>query len=197
MPLNSKKAEQIIPYLSWIRFSVDAGTPETYSEVHGTKKEDFQKALRNIEYSVKLKQENNLPVTIGVQVLLTNKSLNEIHQLAQIVKEIDADNIQIKPYSHHPASKNDLSFDFNEAEKIREKLENLSDKNFQVIYRTKTIERLYNGRDYTAWNGKKRKDVLEKINQTGIDNCRLGCRLDTINLYLERLKNPKEHDNFI
>ncbi|GAF86255.1 unnamed protein product, partial [marine sediment metagenome] len=47
------------------------------------------------------------------------------------------------------------------------------------------------------WEGEKRKEVLKKIRIRGCEDCRKGCRLDVINKYLHRLKNPLEHDNFI
>jgi radical SAM protein with 4Fe4S-binding SPASM domain len=238
VPFTDKKAEQCMPYLSWIRFSVDAGTPETYAKIHGTKKGDFEKVLNNIKYAVNLKSKNNLNTTIGVQALLTNKSLDELSLLARTIKNIGVDNLQIKPYSHHPASKNDLRFDYNEAEKLRVELEGLNNQNFQVIYRTQTIKRLFQERDYKEcyglpfftlidskgnvlpcnlfynnqefsygnlyknsfseiWNGEKRKKVIQNIKSGGINDCRLGCRLDASNRYLERLKNPHPHDNFI
>ena len=45
--------------------------------------------------------------------------------------------------------------------------------------------------------GEKRKKVIKKIKEKGIDKCRSGCRLDPINQYLARLKNPHPHENFI
>jgi len=235
---NKEEAERILPYLSWIRFSLDAGTQETYSQIHGTRKEDFSKVIENISYASEIKRKNNYPIVIGVQSLLTNKSLGELEMLAKKVRDIGADNLQIKPYSHHPSSKNDLSFNYEEAEKIRPVLESLSEGKFQIIYRTNTIQRLQTCREYDQchglpffslidargevipcnlfygnkeftygninqelfsdiWTSERRKQVIEKINQKGIDDCRKGCRLDVINRYLERLKNPQAHDNFI
>jgi MoaA/NifB/PqqE/SkfB family radical SAM enzyme len=238
IPFTKEKADKTLPYLSWIRFSVDAGTPETYAEIHGTKKEDFSRLVNNLKYAVEIKRKNNLSAVIGVQALLTNKSINEIKSLAELVKEIGVDNIQIKPYSHHPASKNDLRFDFAQAERIREEIESLNDENFQVAYRTQTIKRLQNNRCYEQchglpffslldahgnvipcnlfynnpefyygninnqlfseiWTGERRKEIIQKIKNKGIDECRAGCRLDAINRYLEELKNLGGHNKFI
>jgi radical SAM protein with 4Fe4S-binding SPASM domain len=235
---DEKKANDILPYLSWLRFSLDAGTKETYSQLHGTKEKDFEKVLSNIEYSAKLKKEKRYPVTIGVQALVTNLNLNELVPLAKKLKYLGADNLQIKPYSHHPSSKNNLSFDYTKAEKIREELESISDKNFEIIYRSRTIERVCQDRDYNKcyglpffalidsegdvlpcnllhgnrefiygnlydnllselWKGEQRKEVLKKIEEKGISSCRKACRLDPINKYLHRIKNPELHDNFI
>ena len=48
------------------------------------------------------------------------------------------------------------------------------------------------------WNGSRRKEIAEKINEFDINKiCREACRLDEINRYLDELKNPGEHVNFI
>jgi GTP 3',8-cyclase len=47
------------------------------------------------------------------------------------------------------------------------------------------------------WKGNKRKEVIKRIKEKGIETCRKGCRLDVINRYLDRLKFPELHDNFI
>ncbi|MDO8517080.1 MAG: radical SAM protein [Nanoarchaeota archaeon] len=238
IPFIKEKAEELLPYFSWLRFSVDAGTAKTYSELHGTNEKDFERIMKNIGDATEIKRKNNYQATIGVQALLTNKSLNELVNLAKTIKELGADNIQIKPYSHHPASRNDLRFNYFDAENIRPELIALSDDKFQVIYRTQTINRLCGERDYKEchglpfftlidahanvlpcnlfynnpeftygnlnekkfseiWKSEKRQEVINKITEKGIEDCRLGCRLDVINRYLGRLKDPHPHDNFI
>lgn len=48
------------------------------------------------------------------------------------------------------------------------------------------------------WNGQKRKDVVESLRKLDINKvCREACRLDNINIYLDELKHPGEHVNFI
>lgn len=48
------------------------------------------------------------------------------------------------------------------------------------------------------WNSERRREVIEKINKLNINGeCREGCRLDEINKYLNELKNPGLHVNFI
>lgn len=56
---------------------------------------------------------------------------------------------------------------------------------------------IYEKKFSEIWKGNRRKNVLKKIIKRGISDCKKGCRLDSINNYLYRLKNPKEHDNFI
>lgn len=48
------------------------------------------------------------------------------------------------------------------------------------------------------WNGQQRKKVVEALRKLDINKvCREACRLDNINIYLDELKNPGEHVNFI
>ena len=48
------------------------------------------------------------------------------------------------------------------------------------------------------WEGHRRKEVTDRLNGLDINKvCRDACRLDEINKYLDSLKNPGEHVNFI
>ena len=48
------------------------------------------------------------------------------------------------------------------------------------------------------WEGDKRRESHNYVkNELDIKNCRVNCRMDEVNRYLFRLKNPQEHDNFI
>ena len=48
------------------------------------------------------------------------------------------------------------------------------------------------------WEGEKRKESYKYImNELDINDCRVNCRMDEVNRYLWRLKNPENHDNFI
>jgi radical SAM protein with 4Fe4S-binding SPASM domain len=48
------------------------------------------------------------------------------------------------------------------------------------------------------WEGEKRKKSYKYImDELDINDCRVNCRMDEVNRYLDRLQNPQEHDNFI
>jgi len=53
--LSLDLAKSILPNLSWIRFSVNAGTKENYAAIHGCQEESFQTVLDNIQTCVDLK----------------------------------------------------------------------------------------------------------------------------------------------
>ena len=49
-----------------------------------------------------------------------------------------------------------------------------------------------------VWKSQKRlKSITYVKEKHDISGCRANCRMDEINGYLWRLKNPYEHDNFI
>ncbi len=48
------------------------------------------------------------------------------------------------------------------------------------------------------WEGQKRQEAIRKLNTLDINEvCREACRLDEMNRYLDELKHPGEHVNFI
>ncbi len=231
---TKEKMEQCLPNLSWIRFSINAGSPKTYSLIHRTRLTDFEKVIENIKQAVRFRNENGLKTTISTQLVMLPKNIKEIEKLAKTLKEIGADNLQLKPYSHHPNTKNLFFLKKSKYDKM-EKMKRLNSDNFEILFRKATIKRLKEGITYPKcyglsfftlidskgnvfpcnrfynnekfnygniyqqrfsdiWHGKKRKEILKKIKTA---ECGKGCRLDVINKYLKRLKNPHPHDNFI
>ena len=200
---------------------------------------EFKYKLKiNLENTIKFRNEKNLETIIGTQFLALSQNIYESPKLARILKKIGVDNLQIKPYSHHPESSNDFSMNQNNYYELDKRLEEFNSDNFKVLFREKTIKRLEEGITYKEcyglpffalidskgnilpcnlfygkdnfsygnlnentfseiWESKKRKEVIKKIKEKGIENCRVGCRLDPINKYLNRLSNPQNHDNFI
>ena len=151
--LSPQKAELILPHLSWIRFSVNAGEADLYAHIHGIRSDDFERVMKNIEYAVKVKRDRNLDIDIGVQALMIPESIPSIQVLAQRVKAIGVDNFQVKPYSKHPQSKNDFIVDdvvYNDLEKILTPFESPS---FKVFFRKHTIHRMQTGSGYRHCHG--------------------------------------------
>lgn len=149
---TKEKMEQCLPNLSWIRFSINGGSPESYSSIHQTRLSDFEKVIENIKNAVKFREENKLETTIGTQLVMLPENINEISKLAKILKEIGADNLQLKPYSHHPNTKNFFDLDKKKYNKI-EKIKKMNSDKFEVLLRKATIERLEEGVTYPKCYG--------------------------------------------
>jgi radical SAM protein with 4Fe4S-binding SPASM domain len=56
---------------------------------------------------------------------------------------------------------------------------------------------LYEKSFLDIWYGEERKQVLQRIKERGFAQCSLDCRLDAMNRYLQELKYPNTHVNFI
>ncbi len=153
VPLTPERAEACLPHLSWIRFSVNAGTAAEYARVHNTRGDDFERVLANIRFAAEFKRRHGLKVDIGVQTLLLPEAMTGVCELAQRVKEAGADNFQVKPYSQHPASSNRFQLDYQRYLHLEPELKALASAGFTVFFRRHTMERLAAGVDYSRCHG--------------------------------------------
>lgn len=240
--LNEKNVYKIFKNASWVKISINAGTRETYSQIHRTKADDFDKVLENMKLSVKTKKDNNFSCTLGAQMLLLPENKDEALTLAKIVKEIGLDYLVIKPYSQHLFSetKKYKNIDYKPMLELEKELEKLNDEHFSVVFRSNTMKKLETGHSYkkcystpyfwahlmangdlygcsaylqqskfcygnlkemafeAAWESEKRLTSITYVKEKlDISGCRANCRMDEVNGYLWRLKNPQNHDSFI
>ena len=89
-----EKIEAVLPHLTWVRFTVAAGRPESYARIMYKSSEDvhvFEKAMRNIKYAVDLKKRLNLEVTLGIQMVLMPEYKDEILPFAQLALDLGVD----------------------------------------------------------------------------------------------------------
>ena len=89
-----EKIEQVLPYMSWVRFTVAAGRPESYSKIMFKGPEHthvFDRAMKHIKYAVDLKKKNNLKVTLGIQMVLMPEFKDEILDFAKLAVDLGVD----------------------------------------------------------------------------------------------------------
>lgn len=240
--LNEKNVYKIFKNASWVKISINAGTRESYSLIHRTKPEDFDKVIENMKLAVKTKKENNFTCTLGAQMLLLPENKDEAITLAKVCKEIGLDYVVIKPYSQHLFSQTKTyeNIDYKPMLELEHEFEALNDENFNVVFRSNTMKKLDSGHSYKKcystpyfwahmmadgalygcsaylsqekfcygnlkentfqeiWESEKRlKSIAYVKEELDISHCRTNCRMDEVNRYLWRLKNPNAHDNFI
>lgn len=94
--------EKLLPSLSWIRFSMDAGSSQTHSLVHRVTVSQFDIILKGIADALAVRERLGLKVTIGVQYLLLPENIDDISQAVQVYDRLGVDYISFKPYSEHP-----------------------------------------------------------------------------------------------
>jgi len=141
--MNKKFIENSLQYVSWIKVSLNAGSPETYAQIHRTKPEDFDRVLSNIEKAVAYKKAHNLECTIGVQSILLPENRHEMVGLARRCREVGADYLVVKPYSQHNYSETRIyeKLNYDNWLDLGEQLAAEETEDFTVIFRHNTMKR--------------------------------------------------------
>lgn len=237
--LTPEVSKDCLKSLTWIRFSVAGITDETYDKIQCGRQGDLSKVLSNMEEAVKVKREQHLHTTLGVQLLLLPDNKDEIVQMGKRLKEIGVDYFTIKPFSQHPQSQHILQVDYKEMIELEQEVKALESEDYKIYFRAYSMQKLECKRCYEhcwalpfmvyvdakgnlwpcivfmgkeelkygnlneesfveIWEGSHRKEIVDYFRNMDLEqNCRELCRLDEMNRYLNELKNPGGHVNFI
>lgn len=141
---NSILWQQLLPSLTWIRFSIDAATPEIYANVHKVASSSFQRTLQSLKDAVEIKKSAGLSTTIGVQFLMIKQNIDDIEEAIRLYSNIGVDYLSFKPYSEHPQMHNKSSFTYStemisEIEEIVKRYQ-AKDGNTSIIFRKAATE---------------------------------------------------------
>ncbi|WP_058866547.1 radical SAM/SPASM domain-containing protein [Chloracidobacterium thermophilum] len=104
--LTPEKAKVVARHCTWIRISLNAGTPETREKIH--KVNDFEKVLGNLANLVEEKRRQGSKVQIGAQISVEPTNIAEIEEATRRVRETGIDYFQIKPVILHPKSSSEF-----------------------------------------------------------------------------------------
>lgn len=237
--LTPEVSQECLKALTWIRFSVAGITDFTYDKVQCGKQGDLQKVLTNMDAAVRVKKNQKLKTTLGVQLLLLPDNRNEIVQMGKQLREIGVDYFTVKPFSQHPQSQHIMQVDYRGMLDLEEEIKELETDDFKIYFRAHSMKKLECKRSYKhcwalpfmvyidakgnlwpcivfmgkdelkygnlneesfveIWEGIHRQKVVKHFMNMDLEtNCREICRLDEMNRYLEELKNPGNHVNFI
>lgn len=89
-----EKIDAVLPHLTWVRFTVAAGRPESYASIMFKGAEHtrvFDRAMEHIRYAVALKKRLGLGVTLGIQMVLMPEFADEILPFAQLAVDLGVD----------------------------------------------------------------------------------------------------------
>lgn len=110
--LSGRKLEEVLPHLTYVRINITAAEPDRYGEIMGTKPERLHAVIENIGQMVALKRKHNLPVTLGMQMVLVPDYQDQIIPLAKLACDLEVDYLIIK----HCSEDEDGSFNLDYAE---------------------------------------------------------------------------------
>lgn len=237
--LTPETSKECLKSLTWVRFSTAGITEETYNKIQRAKPGDLSKVLYNMEEAVRVKRDQNLQTTLGVQLLLLPDNKNELMEMGRELKKIGVDYFTVKPFSQHPQSQHILQVDYQEMLELENEIKTLQTDNYKIYFRAHSMRKLAYKRCYKhcwalpfmvyidakgnlwpcivfmgkdelkygnlneesfvdIWEGNHRREIVEFFMNMDLEkNCRELCRLDEMNRYLDELKNPHGHVNFI
>jgi MoaA/NifB/PqqE/SkfB family radical SAM enzyme len=138
------KIEQVLPHLTWVRFTVAAGKPESYAKImyKGPEyTEVFDRAMNHIQYAVDLKKRNKLKCTLGIQMVLLPEFRDEIIPFAQLALDLGVDYGVIKHCSDDEFGT--LGVDYEKYESMYDllrKAEEMSNDDTKIIVKWEKIK---------------------------------------------------------
>lgn len=141
---EKEKIEQVLPFLKWVRFTVAAGTPESYSKIMFKGPEHthvFDRAINNIKYAVELKRKKKLDVTLGIQMVLVPEFKEEIIPFSKLALDLGVDYGVIKHCSDDEFGT--LGVDYQKYSTMYDTLkeaEKLSNNNTKIIVKWEKIK---------------------------------------------------------
>ena len=236
---TKEKVKECLAAFTWIRYSVASMEESSYEKIQREKKGDLERVKTNLEEAVKVKRDQKLKTTLGVQCLLMPDNMSQLPDIVKQLRKIGVDYITVKPYSQHLHSENTFEIDYEQMLELEQELKQYETDSFAVYFRANAMKKMHHEKCYKQclglpfmthidakgnvwpciahigteefcygniyeqtfeeiWEGNRRQQIIQKMSNLDINKvCREACRLDEINKYLNELKHPGEHVNFI
>lgn len=119
----------------WVRISLDAGTPETYSKIRNISIDSFEEVCRNIEEFSKTKKTN---CELGVNFVVTAENSEEIFKAGKLMKELGVNHIKYAARITNDTIKYHDPFRKSVIEQIHQLTEEHESPNFRVVNKYET-----------------------------------------------------------
>jgi radical SAM protein with 4Fe4S-binding SPASM domain len=148
---NYKLCRDTLPYLSWIRYSIDAGNSRTYKKIHGV--DHFDLVVNNIAHSVDYKNGLGLEVNISAQIVVVQDNIDELEDAIRLFRSTGMDSVQIKPAHTHPKSSSSPTLYGLSYSKLWDLKKYDRKGKFEVVVRVRSMERLTEPRVYDRCHG--------------------------------------------
>jgi len=94
--LDEDGLEEMLTGLTYLRFNISAAEPLSYSLIMGCPESCFHKVIEKIRKCARIKRENNLLVTLGLQMVLLPRFSDQILPFARLGRELGVDYAVIK-----------------------------------------------------------------------------------------------------
>ncbi|MBF0126782.1 MAG: radical SAM protein [Magnetococcales bacterium] len=136
--LSPAVSEQVLPHMSWVRFSINGVNAEDYARHHRVARNQFELVMKQLEFAAGLKARLGLPVALGVQFVYLGQEPGEVIALARRMKALGVSYFALKQFNKHP----NIAFTLETPPPIEalSQLRELSDSGFQATVRLGALE---------------------------------------------------------
>ncbi len=141
LTITKRRAEEILPYLTYLRINFSAGERDRYAEIMGTKEAWFDRVCQNIRDMMEIKRRNNLDVTIGMQMVVMPEYKDQIVPLAKLGTDLQPDYLVLKHCSDD--EEGSLGVDYSKYQSLHDTLreaESYSTDDYKVVVKWSKIE---------------------------------------------------------
>jgi len=130
--LNARAARVLLENCTWIRISLDAGSPKVFELTHGMNGDEFSKVVANIEALVKIKKKIKSRNTIGLGFLTSDCARPDMLKATLLAKKLGVDYLQFRPMQIHNGGK--FEYHWADVESEISKCLKHSGNGFKVLY---------------------------------------------------------------
>jgi len=126
---------------TWIKVSLNAGTQESYAQIHRTDARDWDSVWAGIKSLVAMRNTTGSKTTIGVQCVVLPENVFDMKALASLCIYAGVDYMVLKPYTQATfmLSHKYENTDYSAMREYLAEVEGMSTKTFKVIYRRNAI----------------------------------------------------------
>jgi len=159
--LNAESSTLLLKSCTWIRVSLDAGSPEVFQRIHGLNGNEFYKIVNKINDLVKLKKKVKSKCTIGAGFLTCDYSVQDMIKATLLAKRLEVDYLQFRPMQIHRGGKFD--YHWTDIKDEIAKCLKYAGRGFQVLYSKHKYEMAHDpvfGRYYKKCYGQQFASVI-------------------------------------
>jgi MoaA/NifB/PqqE/SkfB family radical SAM enzyme len=159
--IDEKAAKVIIKNCTWVRISLDAGSPEVFQLTHGMNNLAFANVLENIRLLVEIKNKLKSNCTIGLGFLTSDASVSDMEKAAKLSSGLGVNYLQFRPMQIHRGGK--FQYHWLDVDKKIHDCLKYSGKDFQVLYSKHKYEMAHDpqfGRYYKKCYGQQFATVI-------------------------------------
>ena len=151
--LTEDVSKECLKAFTWIRFSVASMEEKSYTAIQRGRDGDLSKVCDNLSSAVKVRNDQKLATTLGVQCLLMNENMEQLPAMARHLREIGVDYLTVKPYSQHLHSENHIRFDYDKILDLEDMLKEYETDRFRVYFRANAMKKMHQDKCYEQCYG--------------------------------------------